>query len=272
MNTAITKYQVKAVVFDIQAECRHLKQELTDAGIIVMVPFFGLKAEHTLKSMFMDTNVSPEECLMITNQEQHAKLAERMGVAVAGCMEGHFEVPKTATLLEAPEEVSVTYLNLVYCHEKKLPATIAETKRCYIREMTAEDMDELYEILTDKETAKYLPAKAGSREEELEKLISYVSQVYSFFGYGYWGVFSKETGELIGRAGFKEGEFPLEVGYVIKRSHWGKGYATEVLTELLHYAEEELGTSEVFANIDERNTASLRVAEKCGVVCNRLRR
>ena len=139
-------------------------------------------------------------------------------------------------------------------------------------EMTAEDMDALYEILIDEETAKYLPAKAGTREEELEKLVSYVSCVYSFFGYGYWGVFSKETGELIGRAGFKEGEYPLEAGYVIKRSEWGRGYATEILSELVRYANEELDCTEIVANIDERNTASLRVAEKCGIICNRLRR
>lgn len=267
----IKRYLVKAVIFDIQAECRELKRELATAGIIVMVPFFGLKAEHTLQEMFNNTNIFPEDCLMITNSEQHAKMAERLNIAVVGCMEGHFEVPKAVTLLEAPEEVSVNYLNQVYCHQKKFPATVAETSRCYIREMVAEDMDALYEILTDEETAKYLPVKAGSREEELEKLISYVSCVYSFFGYGYWGVFLKETGELIGRAGFKEGEFPLEAGYIIKRSYWGKGYATEVLSELVCYAEEELGTAEIFANIDERNTASLRVAEKCGIVCNRLR-
>ena len=83
--------------------------------------------------------------------------------------------------------------------------------------------------------------------------------------------FSKETGHLIGRAGFKEGQSPLEVGYVIKYSEWGKGLATEVLTELVRYAEEELDCTEIYANIDERNIASLRVAEKCGVLCNRLR-
>jgi len=271
MNTSITRYQMKAVVFDIQAECTNLKRELSNAGIMVIVPFFGLKAEQTLKEMFTGSDLSPENCLILTNNEQHAKTAAMLGMAVAGCMEGHFEVPKTPTLLEAPEEVSVNYLNQVYCHEKGFPATIAETARCYIREMTANDMDALYEILTDEETSKYLPAKAGSREEELQKLISYVSCVYSFFGYGYWGVFSKETGELIGRAGFKEGEFPLEAGYVIKRSHWGRGFATEILSELVRYAEEELGTTEIFANIHENNTASLRVAEKCGVLCNRLR-
>lgn len=268
---AISRFQVKAVVFDLQAECKELKKELHNAKIAVIVPFLGLQAEKTLKGLLVGTGLAYNDCLMITNHAQHAKLAQEFGMAVVGCMEGHFEIPKSVTLLEEPEEVSVNYLNMVFCHEKSLPATIAETNRCYICEMTAEDMDALYEILTDEETAKYLPAKAGSKEEELEKLISYVSHVYSFFGYGYWGVFLKETGELIGRAGFKEGEFPLEAGYVIKRSYWGQGYATEVLKQLIHYAEEELGSTEVYAKIDERNLASMRVAEKCGVLCNRLR-
>ena len=266
-----TRFQVKAVVFDIQEECKQLKQDLAESGIAVVVPFFGLQVEQTIKEILSGTGVQFNECLFLTNHQQHAKLASELGMAVAGCMEGHFEVPKSVTLLEDPSEVSVNYLNQVYCHAVKVPATIAETQRCFIREMTAEDMDSLYEILTEEETAKYLPAKAGTKEEELEKLISYVSCVYSFFGYGYWGVFSKENGELIGRAGFKEGEFPLEAGYVVKRSYWNQGYATEILKELVQYAKEELDCTQIYANIDERNTASLRVAEKCGVICNRLR-
>lgn len=270
-NKFPARYQVKTVVFDIQAECRELKKQLSDAGITVIVPFFGLKAEHTLKELFSERPQRFSECLFLTNNQQHAKIASGLGMAVAGCMEGHFEVPKAVTLLEAPEEISVNYLNLIFCHEKKIPAVVAETKRFYIAEMTAEDMDVLYEILTDKETAKYLPAKVGTKEEELEKLVSYVSHVYSFFEYGYWGVFDKQTGELVGRAGFKEGSYPLEAGYVIKRTHWGKGIATEVVKELVRYAGEELACNEIIANIDERNSASLHVAEKCGIVCNRLR-
>jgi len=270
-KTKITRYQMKAVLFDLQAECRRLKNELSEAGICVLEPFLGLRAEQALRSVCLEKRLLPEQCLFLTNNQQHAVLAKRAGMAVAGCMEGHFEVPKSVTLLEAPEEVSVSYLNLTYCHEQNLPATIAETPRCFICELVEEDIQELYEILTEEETAKYLPSKTGSKEEELDKLISYVAYVYSFFGYGYWGVFSKETGHLIGRAGFKEGQSPLEVGYVIKYSEWGKGLATEVLTELVRYAEEELDCTEIYANIDERNIASLRVAEKCGVLCNRLR-
>ena len=269
--TTFSRYQMKVVIFDIQAECKVLKKELSDNGILIIVPFFGVHAERTLQELLVDTEFSPEDCLMLTNNEYHAKMAATAGMAVAGCIEGHFEIPKSVTLLEAPEEVSVGYLNMLYCHAKKLPAVIAETKRCFIREMSQDNLDELYEILTDKDVTKYLNDKAGSKEEELEKLVAYIACAYHFFGYGYWGVFSKETGELIGRAGFREGSEPLEAGYVFKRSEWGKGFATEVLMELIRYGEEELGCTEIYATIDERNTASLRVAEKCGIVCNRLR-
>lgn len=260
------KYMVKAVLFDIQAECRELKKEISEAGIIVIIPFFGLQMELALKEMLADTGLLPEQCLLLTNSEQHAKIARSLGMAVIGCVEGHFEVPQNVTLLESPEEVSVNYLNMVYCHMQKLPATIAETNRCFIREMTVDDIDALYEILSDPETTRFLTSP-GSKQEEKEKLSSYVHHVYPFFGYGYWGVFSKATGELIGRAGFKEGEFPLEAGYVIKRSEWGKGLATEVLSELVRYAKAELDCTEIYANIADGNVASLRVAKKCGILC-----
>ena len=267
----LQRYQLRAVVFDIQAECKELKKDLAEAGIMCFVPFLGLQAEKTLQEMLQGTGLIFSDCLMLTNNEQHAKLAIQSGMAVAGCMEGHFEVPKGVTLLEEPEEVSIGYLNQIYCHAKKIPATILQTKRCFICEMTGNEMDALYEILTDEEVAKYLPAKTGTKEEELEKLVSYVAHVYSFFEFGYWGVFDAETKELIGRAGFKEGTFPLEIGYVIRRKDWGKGLATEVVSALVQYAKEELGCTEIYANIDERNLASLRVAEKCKVICNRLR-
>ncbi|MBO5353910.1 MAG: GNAT family N-acetyltransferase [Lachnospiraceae bacterium] len=259
------KYQLKAVVFDVIEECRELKKALSEEGILVIVPFFGLQVESTLLEMLRETELTLGDCLMVTNNDQHARAATRLGLVTVGCVEGHFEIPKVDTLLEAPGEVSVCYLNQVYCHAKGFPAFITETERCIIRELAEEDMDDLYEILTDREVAKYLPVKEGDREEEMEKLISYVSCVYSFYGYGYWGVFSRATGELIGRAGFKEGSYPLEAGYVIKRAEWGKGLATEVLSALVQYAEQELDCTEVFVKIDEENKASARVAQKCGV-------
>lgn len=258
------QFQMKAVVFDILAECRELKCELQKTGVPVLAPFLGIRITEALKQETESAGLSAETCLFITNKEQHAKEARALGMAVIGCVEGHFEVPKTTILLESPEDTSVSYLDRAFCHEKKLPAMIFETPRMVVKELTGEDMDALYAILTEDEVSRYLPAKAGNREEELEKLISYISCVYSFFEYGYWGVFAKESGALIGRAGFREGSYPPEVGYVIEHSRWGMGLGTEVLEHLIRYAGEEIGCSEIHAKIDKANTASIRVAQKCG--------
>lgn len=258
------RYELKAVIFDIQKECRELKKELREAGIVVIVPFLGLRIKSALLETVAESGLSASDCLFITNQRGHALVAQSLGMTVVGCMEGNFEVPKTAVLLESPEEVSINYLNQVYCHANRLPAVVAETKRCLIKELTIEDMPVLYDILAEKEVAQFLPLKFGTREEELEKWIAYASQVYSFFEYGYWGIFLKDTNELIGCAGFKEGSWPLEVGYAIKYVRWGQGLATEVLSQLIIYGTDELGCEEMLVRIEEANQASLRVAIKCG--------
>lgn len=258
------RYELKVVFFDIQKACKELKEELKGAGILVGMPFLGLEVEISLLKEVEEFGVRGSDCLLITNQRSHGLVAKRLGMVVVGCIEGNFEVPKTSVLLENPEEVSVNYLNLVYCHAKGLAAILVETKRCFIRELTKENMSVLYDILTEKEVAQFLPKKFGTKEEELEKLVSYASYVYSFFEYGYWGVFLKDTGELIGRAGFKEGSWPLEVGYVIKYAFWGQGLATEVLEALVVYGNEELGCEQFWVRIEERNKASRKVAQKCG--------
>lgn len=53
-----------------------------------------------------------------------------------------------------------------------------------------------------------------------------------------------------------------EVGYWIGRKHWGKGFATEGLRELLSIVK----TRPLTARISKQNPASRRVVEKCGFV------
>jgi GNAT superfamily N-acetyltransferase len=63
------------------------------------------------------------------------------------------------------------------------------------------------------------------------------------------------------------GEMPpgdIEIGYYLKRSAWGRGYATEASSRLLDFAFEEGGLLEVVATFDKRNLASRRVLEKVG--------
>ncbi len=57
----------------------------------------------------------------------------------------------------------------------------------------------------------------------------------------------------------------IEVGYLFKKSAWGKGYATETCKRLLQFAFEETSLDEVAAVTDPENKASQHVLKKSGM-------
>jgi len=77
----------------------------------------------------------------------------------------------------------------------------------------------------------------------------------------------RDTGELIGSMGLVDINFRhrrAEVGYLLGKSYWNRGYATEALRAVLRYAFEELDLNRVFAYHFECNPASGRVLQKAG--------
>jgi RimJ/RimL family protein N-acetyltransferase len=85
-------------------------------------------------------------------------------------------------------------------------------------------------------------------------------------GYGLWAVEERATGAFVGRIGcyFPVGWPGFEVGWTLRRSSWGKGYATEGARVAMRYAFEELGQQQVISLIQPGNLRSRRVAERLG--------
>ncbi len=59
----------------------------------------------------------------------------------------------------------------------------------------------------------------------------------------------------------------LEAGYWLDQQHCGKGYATEATQALLPLAFETLSIARIIMRCDQRNVASMRVAERIGGIC-----
>ena len=64
----------------------------------------------------------------------------------------------------------------------------------------------------------------------------------------------------------------VEIGYYLKRTAWGNGYAAEVAQCILRFAFEDSPLGEVVAVTDSRNQSSRRVLEKFGFVSTGIRR
>lgn len=69
-------------------------------------------------------------------------------------------------------------------------------------------------------------------------------------------------GALIGKLG--AWKLP-EVGFLVDPAHWGRGYAIEAMTAFVD-RRRSLGSSELTADVDPRNLASLRLLERAGFV------
>lgn len=145
---------------------------------------------------------------------------------------------------------------------------ILETERLYLREINQKDFKSLCKILQDEETM-YAYEGAFSDAEVQEWLDRQISRNEKW-GFGLWAVVLKERDEMIGQCGltmqpWKEEEV-LEVGYLLQRLYWHKGYATEAARACKKYAFDILNAEEVCSIIRDTNTASQNVAVRNGMM------
>ncbi|MEM7555095.1 MAG: GNAT family N-acetyltransferase [Cyanobacteria bacterium P01_A01_bin.84] len=144
-----------------------------------------------------------------------------------------------------------------------------ETERLILRGFREEDLDAYTEMCANEEVMRYVgTGETLSRSESWRSMAMVLGHWY-LRGYGLWAVEERENGEMIGRIGCwkPEGWIDLEVGWTLRRSFWGRGYATEAGFASMKYAFEELGRERIISLIRPDNIASQRVAEKLGEKC-----
>ena len=118
------------------------------------------------------------------------------------------------------------------------PDSILETERLSLREMTRDDLPALRAILQD---PVVMTAYEGAfSEEEVEQWLVKQQLRYAHDGFGLWAVLDKVTGKMIGQCGLTmqdaNGRQVVEVGYLFRRDHWHRGYATEAARACKRYA------------------------------------
>ena len=197
---------------------------------------------------------APTDCIWIVSNRQQKQIADSLGIASVG-------EPQCGTryAVESLAELDIEYLERVRRRYNHIPWDIGETDRCLIRELSLSDLPALYELY-DKPGMTDFVDPLYDYETELEYQKAYIENMYGFYEYGMWLVFSKETGKLIGRAGLEHDE----LGYMIAPELQNRGYATEVCRFIIDYARENTDFEELYCRIDERNEASVRLAKKLG--------
>lgn len=141
-----------------------------------------------------------------------------------------------------------------------------ETKRLILRAFQPQDFDAYAQMCGDPEVMRYIGnGEPLSREQSWRNMALMVGH-WQLRGYGMWAVEERKSGEMIGRIGFwqPEGWPGFEIGWMLGRSYWGCGLATEGAKAALDYAFQEMQQPKVISLICPENTASIGVAKKLG--------
>jgi RimJ/RimL family protein N-acetyltransferase len=151
------------------------------------------------------------------------------------------------------------------------PSTLLETDRLIMRPHVRADFDESYDMWSDPEVIRFIGGQPFSREEVWARLLRYAGH-WALMGFGYWVVRDKQSGRFLGEVGFadfqRQIDPPLEgtpeIGWALMPASHGRGYATEAVRAALRWADAQWPSVDTACIIAPDNTASLRVAQKCG--------
>ena len=145
-----------------------------------------------------------------------------------------------------------------------------ETDRLVLRPLTAEDAPDLKEWLWLDEIYTYWGRKASKGEKEPELLFidprpwvkRKPSQDFE------WGIVLRDTGRVIGMLAIfnVQNQRMASVAYRLHPAYWRQGIVTEALRRAVEFVFARTELQRLEATADVRNTASLRVLEKCGFV------
>ena len=146
---------------------------------------------------------------------------------------------------------------------------ILTSERLGFRNWTDQDLEAFAAINSNPEVMEHFPQILSLKETA--EFINRLKARYAKNGYCYFATEILETGEFIGFIGldykdFKSNFTPaVDIGWRLKKSVWGKGYAPEGAKRCLEFAFDDLNLEKIIAICPETNVNSEKVMKKIGM-------
>ena len=155
-------------------------------------------------------------------------------------------------------------------HAVVAPLRSALTERLVLDPLGDDDLDELATIFAHRQVWEFEYGR-GLTRSETKKFLERQMNRWGAFGFGGCGVRESEQRELVGVVGlavplsFQELLPPVTIGWRFTPTCWGKGYASEAATAVLHQAFTTMALESVGCATDAGNRRSVALAERLGM-------
>ncbi|MDE1548827.1 GNAT family N-acetyltransferase [Jeotgalibaca caeni] len=138
-----------------------------------------------------------------------------------------------------------------------------ECERLTLRPIELSDAADMFEYASDEENTRYV----FEQHKNLEETKDAIATFFMANPAGKYAIELKETKKMIGTIDIRvvEEHKHAEIGYVLNKRYWGKGYMTEAATALLQLAFESMKLEKVYACHDADNVSSGKVMIRLGM-------
>jgi RimJ/RimL family protein N-acetyltransferase len=143
------------------------------------------------------------------------------------------------------------------------PESIA-TARLVLRRGKPADADAVYEYGSDPDVARYMDWRAHASAADATAILEDAARRWDSGEEYSWASTAKPDDRRIGSVSCRVRGHSVDLGYVLSRDYWGRGYATEATRAIVEWVRSLEGVYRLWATCDVENTASARVLERSG--------
>lgn len=141
-----------------------------------------------------------------------------------------------------------------------------ETKRLVLRKPCMDDAPAIFASYAhDPEITRYMTWTPHKNIDETYGIVEMMLKYWEDGSTYSFAIIPKDSSSVVGMIAMHPAGFKVEIGYVLARPHWGKGFITEAARMVTNWLLEQPDIYRVFATCDVENLASARVMEKVGM-------
>ena len=140
-----------------------------------------------------------------------------------------------------------------------------QTNRLLLRHLVEDDASKLFEIMSDTENMRFWLSGPATNISWIYQRILANQDSWKKNGFGGWALWNRETDKFIGFCGlhFVDGMPEVNLGFVLDKLYWGKGYGTEACLASIEFGFGQTVIDIVVSVTDPENVASIKLLEKC---------
>ncbi len=140
-----------------------------------------------------------------------------------------------------------------------------ETERLKLIAITEDLTEQLFPLRSDPDIMRFIPRPLAKTPDDTREWIRSIGEAYARNELLYYALQEKSTQTVFGTLGlvrWQPKNYRAEIGYLMSKQYWGKGFMQEAVRAVLTFAFHQMHFNTIYGIVDTENQTSSNVLLK----------